>query len=289
MYVCELHRPIHPGRMDIPRHESRQSMTFTRRVLIILLSLLLPMSAARANGQITLLVSRGGMAVTATDEPSPALIRWRTLVEQASGLRIQVRVVTMGREIEFQTLRGDTCYFSLIRSAEREEQVNWIAPLIDDQIVLVARQDDPLFRTPDDLHRVTGIRIAAKGGAVQELLRQRGFNIVAVGSHEAGLDLVASGALRLAASTLGNLNRHNQAKPDLRLVQHLNSVPVWTACARDMPAETVQRLRAALIELDGLSIMADIKDRLIQHDPAPQSAHRDTHTGRHPGRHPDSH
>ncbi|QJE73204.1 amino acid ABC transporter substrate-binding protein [Aerophototrophica crusticola] len=197
---------------------------------------------ARA-ADLTVYVTRTPLMTTEDERPSQAVRDWYALLSGRSGVVIDVRVLDFGRAMPLVQQRDDACMAGIVRTAERETLVDWIAPVLTDRIVLAARAPDGFDGDMAALDMVAGGSIAAPEGILSNLLTSRGIRHRQVSNHRTAFRLLLDGRVRFTLVS-GILAERMEAQ-GVKQVADLDPVNSWLACGKKTPAEVKDRLREA--------------------------------------------
>lgn len=150
------------------------------------------------------------------------------------------------------THKTNTALFNLARTAEREQAVQWVGPLVSNITYFYERVGAPTdIRSLTDAKQVEKICVT-RGNAAHRLLAADGFNNLQVSSSAVGcFRMLALGRVNLVESgvyTLGNTI--NQAGIDPQTIRKtsvlLHRTQGYLALSNDVPLEQVQQWQNAL-------------------------------------------
>ena len=146
----------------------------------------------------------------------------------------------------------DTAIFPVTRLPERESQYRWLAPLYEENYILMAQQGSDF-----DVHRpqdMTDRRIALLRGAAQSaILRELGFErLVEASSIDEVHRFLLAGMADAAFGERAIIHRSLEmrgAEKEFRLGRPVRSTTAWLAGSRDIGEPDAARWRAAMAEL----------------------------------------
>jgi hypothetical protein len=214
----------------------------------LLLTLLLAVFPARAEEMagppVTLYIARSGLTTGTGSEPTPVLQRWRQLLSSASGVPLEYSVGEFAENYAKAIASRDSCMAGLIRSPDREADLDWITAFIKDRAILIARRDDTFSGTLEQA--AAAGRIVGPAGPLSERLGLRGLKMDLVQDHVMAVRQVTSGSFRFALTSFSNLNGMPQEMPSLRIVLSIEPIDYWFACSRRLPADQRERLQSGL-------------------------------------------
>lgn len=170
---------------------------------------------------------------------------------QALLARVEVpytmEVLPWKRAYDAALKRPDTCVFSTTRTPERERLFKWVGPTDEADWVLMGRADrPPVLRTLDDArHYRIGTYL---GDARDEYLRTRGFRVDPAPADMMNPRKLLAHRIDLWASIMRPGQTFEQYEWAGKIVPVLsfNKVQVYLACHASMPDVLIERMNAAL-------------------------------------------
>jgi polar amino acid transport system substrate-binding protein len=180
-----------------------------------------------------------------------------------AGIAYTVEALPWKRAYAAALKRPDACVFSTSRTAEREPLFHWIGPLDEAQWVLMGRADRHLrLRTLEDAR---GYRIGTQDGdARDQYLRANGMLVESAPNELLNAPKLLANRIDLWAASLHRgstlLAQHGWRGQVVPLLV-FKRVPVYLACNRDVGADLVARLDAAVAALERDGTMRQIERR----------------------------
>lgn len=156
-------------------------------------------------------------------------------------------IVPWGRAQKFTQLRANTCFFSAVRTAEREHLYQWVGPLIKEYVQLFSL--DQHLHPMNHLAEAKHLRI---GGQSADAYTEHGQSVGLT------IDLVAEIPVNLERLQLGRIDlwlAGSIGGPFIAARKGLTVYPVasseqifelWLACNRDMSPEVIVQLNETL-------------------------------------------
>jgi len=144
-------------------------------------------------------------------------------------------------------------YFSLFRTPEREDKYKWIGPLSEQAIFFYKRKDNPkVYRTVEDVKNATKITVPYKGLVADKVAALGITNVIKLSDRDQQFKLLFSDRAELSVNVspigvsyhLKQLNKPTDALVPTAV--KLLEFPLYIACSKQIPDETIQRWQAAL-------------------------------------------
>lgn len=173
-------------------------------------------------------------------------------------------VVPWGRAQRFTQTEPDSCFFSAVRSEERESIYQWVGPLSQEQVQLFSLV--PAATSFADFTSVRGLRIGGQTeDAFTDYAESQGLRVERVTDIPVNLAMLQSGRidLWLAGSVGGPFIARREGIPVFPVATSERVFELWLACNPAMPTEVIQHLNTALeaLKQDGSweAILADYR------------------------------
>ena len=173
-------------------------------------------------------------------------------------------VVPWGRAQRFTQTEPDSCFFSAVRSEERENIYQWVGPLSQESVQLFSL--DPTVPHVVDIASVSGLRIGGQTeDAFTDYAESLGLRVERVTDIPVNLAMLQSGRidLWLAGSVGGPFIARREGIPVFPVATSERVFELWLACNPAMPTEVIQHLNTALeaLKQDGSweAILADYR------------------------------
>lgn len=181
-----------------------------------------------------------------------------------TGYQGNFAVVPWGRAQRFTQTEPDSCFFSAVRSEERESIYQWVGPLSQEQVQLFSL--DPAASHVADFASVQGVRIGGQTeDAFTDYAESLGLRVERVTDIPVNLAMLQSGRidLWLAGSVGGPFIARREGVQVFPVATTERVFELWLACNPAMPIEVIQRLNTALeaLKQDGSleAILADYR------------------------------
>ncbi len=165
-----------------------------------------------------------------------------------SGHAYQLRLYPWQRAISTAQAVPDHCVFSMSRTPERERLYSWVGPLVQNDWVIFAREQDS-WAIAATLDAFKEKRIGSyQGDAIVSWLQDRGYKIDVAVRDDANPRKLLAGRIDLWAtgSLIGQHILRQQKITDIVPRLAFNRSSMYLACHRDLPADDVKRLNAEL-------------------------------------------
>lgn len=190
---------------------------------------------------------------------------------QRAGDQVRVEQMPFLRALNVASSAPDTAVFSVLRTAEREAQYQWVGPLLEVETALYARADDT--RTVSTLQQAGGLgRIAVpRKWLAYHYLQEQGLNnLYGVETPEQMMRLLRLGRTDLVAVdtlTAGTLaDEVGLAPQQLRYQMPLMKQGAFIAFSPQTDARQVARWQQALEQLRSQGRLQQLQQRwLAQH------------------------
>lgn len=172
---------------------------------------------------------------------------WARKVASRAGVPYTMVQYPWNRAYALALERKDGCVFATSRLPEREPLFQWVGPAAESEWVLVGLKGrDYRIRTLEDARRY---RIGTyTGDARHHYLRERGFKVDPAQADRTNPDKLRLGRIDLWASATprGRERLYPSYFPDdFAPVLTFNTVGLYLACNRAVPAAVIARLNAA--------------------------------------------
>lgn len=172
------------------------------------------------------------------------------LMQQVSddlGYGALFEVVPWGRAQRFTQTQPDTCFFSAVRTADRETLYSWVGPLIKEHVQLFSL--DPEHPKFSHFSEVKKLRIGGQSAdAYTDFGASQGLNIDPVAEIPVNLSRLELGRIDLwLAGSIGG--PFIASRKGLRLYPVVTSEKVfelWLACNKQMPEAIILQLNSSL-------------------------------------------
>ena len=154
------------------------------------------------------------------------------------------RAITTARDVP------NACVFSMSRTPERENNYQWIGPLVENEWVLFAREGE--VRKPKDLEDARGMRIGSYAGdAIVHYLRERGHQVDVAPADANNPRKLMAGRIDYWATgkLIGFYILQQEAPSDIVPVLSFNKTRMYLACHRSLDSKLVEQLNAQLGQL----------------------------------------
>ena len=228
------------------------------RALFFLFALALTVPAARA----LTLVTEENPPFNYTEQGKVVGMSTEVVSELGKRGAIPLEIKSMPWEQAYLAAQRDkdTCVYSTARLENRERLFTWVGPIATNQWVLIAKKDFSGSVGKVEDARKYRVGVVAKDAKIEFLMSKGVTDLREVsddGLVPPRLMLGRDDPNRLdlwATSAYGARRTAARANvKDLKLVLNLHRVPLFLACGRNTPAETVQALAQALAraEKDG--------------------------------------
>lgn len=200
----------------------------------------------------------------AKDGVSGINVRLLQLVLHNTGYDGRFSIVPWGRAQRFTQTELDSCFFSAVRSEEREPIYQWVGPLSQESVQLFSI--DPATPVFTEMASASNFRIGGQHeDAFTDYAESLGLRVERVTEIPANLAMLQSGRidLWLAGSVGGPFIARREGVQVFPVATSERIFELWLACNPAMPPEVIQRLNNALeaLKLDGSleAIMADYR------------------------------
>lgn len=200
----------------------------------------------------------------AKDGVSGINVRLLQLVLHNTGYDGRFSIVPWGRAQRFTQTELDSCFFSAVRSEERENIYQWVGPLSQESVQLFSL--DPAASRFTDFASVSGFRIGGQTeDAFTDYAESLGLRVERVTEIPVNLAMLQSGRidLWLAGSVGGPFIARREGVQVFPAATTERVFELWLACNPAMPSEVIQSLNKALeaLKQDGSleAILADYR------------------------------
>lgn len=157
------------------------------------------------------------------------------------------RVVPWSRAQINARTQPDSCFYSAARTAEREDQYQWVGPLSSEYIALYSRSDRPIHLS--NLQEAQHWRVGGQlGDAYVKWVISQGVPVEELGGTGSSLEKLLHN--RIDLWVVGSI-----AGPYTAMLQGQQLVPsyistersdLWMACNKSIPAEVIQQLNSMI-------------------------------------------
>ena len=172
-------------------------------------------------------------------------------IQKRVGNQDEIKMMPWARGYDMIQRYPNVVLFQMSRSAEREKLFQWVGPVQETVYGLYGRANSDIsLSSLDDAKKLRSIGVY-RGDIRYQMLTQAGFtNLVVANENLANIKQLMLGRLDLVAAASSSYAEEAQIagyKPsDLKLVFPFYSSQTYIAMSKKMPAEVVERWRAAL-------------------------------------------
>lgn len=160
-----------------------------------------------------------------------------------------IDVMPWARAIALAETRANHCTFAAARTPEREARFKWVAPLLRDINLLVARADADLkANSVDD---ATSLAVGTqREDYTEQLLRARGFTKIDLSnSFDLTLAKLLGGRIALMPMSQGVFDTLSAGGTPIRVLGELSRQDLAIACNRTVPDRLIAQMQASLDRL----------------------------------------
>lgn len=174
----------------------------------------------------------------------------------------RIEIVPWGRAQRFTQTELNTCFFSAVRTAERETMYQWVGPLIQEFVQLFSL--DPKHPTFSHFSAARKLRIGGQvADAYTDFGVSQGLNIERVAEIPVNLSRLQLGRidLWLAGSIGGPFIASRKGLSLFPVVSSDSVFELWMACHPDMPETAIIQLNTTLRYMQLNGTVAEIMTR----------------------------
>lgn len=167
-----------------------------------------------------------------------------------TGYQGDFSVVPWGRAQRFTQTEPTSCFFSAVRSEEREVMYQWVGPLSQESVQFFSLE--PKQAAFDNMTAVHGLRIGGQAeDAYTDYVESLGLRVERLTEIAVNLSMLQAGRidLWLAGSVGGPFIAAQEGISVFPVATSERVFELWLACNLAMPANVIQALNTALYSL----------------------------------------
>ncbi|MCH8497336.1 MAG: transporter substrate-binding domain-containing protein [Marinobacter sp.] len=181
------------------------------------------------------------------------------------GIEVTHRVVPWARAQANAQLLDNACFYSAVRSAEREPLYQWAGPLSREYITLFARKDRAI--NLDSVAEAASWRVGGQlGDAYVQWLLDRGIEVDTLGGSTSSIEKLIFGRLDLwVAGSIGGPMMAMERNVELHAAfQSDEGSELWLACNPALPSDLIHRLNEIIARYHSDGTSQRILERYIK-------------------------